>query len=103
MKGKCELCDIECDLTLHHLIPQVKCKNKYREIKNNSENHIMICRPCHDYIHATYDNTYLRDFLDTLDKLKADEKIIKFIEWRKKHSDFNGHSKMSNSQKLKNK
>lgn len=99
MTGRCALCGVECDLTLHHLVPQIKCKNKYKQIRNDDSNHIMICRQCHDNIHATYDNTYLRDNLNTLEKLKDDENIRKFSEWRSKHPDFNGHSKMSNRRK----
>ena len=40
-KAKCQMCGIECELTKHHLIPQVKCKNKYKEIKNEDSNIII--------------------------------------------------------------
>jgi len=95
-EGKCELCGLECKLTLHHLIPQVKCHNKYKQMKNEDSNHIMICRQCHDNIHACYTENELRDGLSTLDSLRSDERIAKFSEWRRKHPDFDGHSKMSN-------
>jgi len=97
--GKCELCGCECKLTLHHLIPQLKCKNKYKQNKNDDSNHIMICRQCHDQIHALHDETDLRDNFNTLEKLLQDEELMKFVNWRKKHPDFNGHSKMSNKRK----
>ena len=99
MNGKCEICGCECNLTLHHLVPKLKCKNKYKQIRNDDSNHIMICRQCHDFLHATYDESELRDNLNTLEKILADEKIIKFINWRKKHPDFNGSAKMSNRRK----
>jgi len=98
MKGKCQMCGCDCDLTAHHLIPRVKCHNKYKQIMNDDSNLIMICRQCHDHIHAAYDENYLRDNLSSLELLMADEKIKKFVDWRKKHPDFNGHAKMSNSQ-----
>ena len=100
-QGICQLCGCSCALTKHHLVPQSKCKNKYKQIREDSSNHIWVCRQCHDHIHATYDNSWLRDNLDTLDKLLADEKIMAFADWKKKHPNFNGHAKMSNNHKSK--
>lgn len=97
--NRCQLCGCETELTKHHCVPQSKCKNKYKQIKEDSDNHIWICRQCHDHIHATYDNNWLRDNLNTLDKILADEKIMTFVNWRKKHRDFKGHAKMRNSRK----
>lgn len=99
--SRCELCGCECETTKHHLIPASRLKNKYKNIKNDDEsNFIWICRQCHDHIHATYDNSYLRDFLNTKELLMDDEKIMKFVEWKKKHPDFKGHAKMSNNRKF---
>ena len=100
-KGTCELCGIEAELTKHHLCPASKCKNKYKQIKEDDNNHIWICRQCHDHIHATYDNSWLRDNLNTIEKLLADDKIMSFVSWRKKHPEFDGHSKMSKFNKMK--
>jgi len=102
MIGKCELCGCQTELTVHHLIPKCKAKNKYKDIRNDETNLIMICRQCHDHIHATYDESYLRDFLNALDLLKLDDKIMKFVNWKKKHIGFSGHAKMSNDLKNKN-
>lgn len=97
--GYCELCGCKAKLTKHHLCPQVKCRNKYKAIKNDSLNIAMVCRPCHDHIHASFSENELRDNYSTLEKLKSSQEMAKFIEWRKKHPDFDGHAKMSNTRK----
>ena len=99
MTGKCELCGIETELTKHHLVPKVKAKNKYKDIKEDDSNLIWICRSCHDQIHALYDESTLRDLYSTKEKLMAAEELKKYIAWKQKHPDFTGHSKMSNSRK----
>ena len=101
MNGICELCGCDADLTAHHLIPKVKAKNKYREIKDDPSNLIWICRSCHDQIHAIFDNTQLRDIYNTKDKLLSSNEMQKFIKWKIKHPEFKGHSKMSNERKRK--
>ena len=95
-KEHCEMCGAETNLTKHHLIPHVKCKNKYKQIENDDSNIIMICRQCHDAIHATFSETELRDSYSTLESLLAAPEIAKFVTWRKKHPDFKGSAKMSN-------
>lgn len=98
---KCELCGCECDLTKHHLIPVSRCKNRYKDIKGDDDSNVIwICRQCHDHIHATHDNSYLRDFLNTKELLLKDDNIRKFVEWRRKHPDFKGHAKMSKGRKF---
>ena len=98
---KCELCGCEAHLTVHHLIPRLKAKNKYKEIKDDPLNLIWICRSCHDQIHALFDNTQLRDIYNTKDKLLSSDEMQKFIKWKIKHPEFKGHSKMSNERKRK--
>ena len=94
------MCGCECKLTLHHLVPQVKCHNKYKKAKNEDTNHIMICDLCHRTIHAYYDENTLRDKYNTLEKILSDEKFASYIEWRKKHPDFNSNStKQSNKRR----
>ena len=96
MIGKCETCGCETELTKHHLVPVSKAKNKYKEIKEDPSNHLWICRQCHDAIHASYDETELRDLYNTKEKLLEAPEFKKFVAWKKKHLDFDGHSKMSN-------
>ena len=96
MTGKCQTCGCYCELTKHHLVPVSKCKNKYKQVKENSTNHIWICRQCHDAIHASYSEQELRDLYSTLDSLLSAPEFAKFVAWKKKHPEFDGHSKMSN-------
>lgn len=97
---KCELCQCEIDkLTVHHLIPKSRAKNKYKEVKEDPSNLIWICRSCHDQIHSLWDESTLRDLYNTKEKLLAAPEMQKFIAWKRKHPDFTGHSKMSNQRK----
>ena len=99
--GKCALCGCECALTKHHLVPQVKCHNKYKQIKEDESNLLWICRQCDDQVHALWSENELRDLYNTKEKLLKSESMQKFIVWRQKHPDFNGHSKMSNNRKTR--
>ena len=95
----CAACGCEGPLTLHHLVPQVKCHNKYKDTKDDPSNHVMLCRSCHDQIHALWSENELRDSYSTLEKLMAAPEFKKFVDWKKKHPDFKGHSKMSKDRK----
>lgn len=97
--GICALCGAEKKLTRHHLIPKVRAKNKYKEIKEDPSNLLWICRSCHDQIHSLWDESTLRDLYNTKEKLLAAPEMQKFISWKRKHPDFTGHSKMSNARR----
>jgi hypothetical protein len=82
--GICELCQRECQLTFHHLIPKKVHKRnffrkKYR--KDDLQQGIHICRKCHSGIHNLYDEKHLAKELNTLEKLLADEAIQKHVKW----------------------
>ena len=100
--SRCEICGIECDsLQVHHLIPQqVSRSSKYsNKLKNDENNFLMVCNACHSQIHALFTNQQLRDMFSSKDELLADEKFAAYVKWRKKHPEFKGSSKMSNSKK----
>lgn len=100
MKTKCEICGIETKLTKHHLIPRVKCHNKYKKIENDESNFIMICNECHRTIHAYFSETELRDKFNTIERLMSNEKFAAYVNWRHKHPNYQFNStKMSNSRK----
>jgi len=74
----CELCHREMSaLTEHHLIPRQKTKRKGLDPSPT----IQICAACHRQIHALYDNAHLALHLNTLEKLKQDPQIQKFLSW----------------------
>ncbi|WP_460204919.1 HNH endonuclease [Scytonema sp. NUACC21] len=73
----CELCDRELDkLTVHHLIPRQK--------KGHHGPKINICSACHRQIHTLFDNTRLAQELNSLEKLKQEPQMQKFLAWVRK-------------------
>ena len=77
----CELCEREMDkLTVHHLIPRQKTKRKKVEPGPT----INICSSCHKQIHTLFDNTRLAVELNSIERLKNEPQMHKFISWVKK-------------------
>lgn len=77
----CELCEREVTrLTAHHLIPRQKVKQK----KANPGPTVDICSACHRQIHNLFDNKRLAKELNSLEKLKAEPEMQKFLSWVKK-------------------
>jgi hypothetical protein len=75
---ECELCQREMDrLTVHHLIPRQATKRK--KVKPSPT--IKICSACHRQIHALFDNKHLANHLNTVEMLKSEPKIQKFLGW----------------------
>ena len=91
MDNVCQLCERKIDkLTKHHLLP--------REEGGNKEYISYICSECHRQIYALYTNKELATRLYTLDKLKNDEKISKYLKFIKKQPP----SKVTTIKKSKN-
>lgn len=77
----CQLCERNLErLTVHHLIPRQKTKRK----KVDPSPTINICSACHKQIHGLFDNTHLARELNSLDKLKNEPQMQKFLAWVKK-------------------
>lgn len=77
----CQLCDRDVkQLTVHHLVPRQTVKRKQAE----SGETIDICSPCHRQIHSLYSNLELAKHLNTIDKLKSEPKMRKFLGWIRK-------------------
>ncbi len=75
----CELCEREVEpLTVHHLIPRQK--------KGHHGPKINICSACHKQIHTLYDNTRLAQELNSLEKLKKEPQMHKFLSWVSKQN-----------------
>lgn len=75
--GRCELCGRdEVTLTEHHLIP--------KEMGGTFLVTAMICISCHKQIHALYTNEELAARLPSIEALRADEKLSKYIKWIRK-------------------
>ena len=93
MSQVCELCESEnLALTKHHTLP--------KEEGGTTEDVIMICSDCHRHIHALYSNKELAVRLSTLQDLKADEQLSRFIKFiRKQPSQKKVRIKKSNERK----
>lgn len=77
----CQLCDRDVkQLTVHHLVPKQTVKRKQAD----SGPTIDICSPCHRQIHALYSNLELARNLNTIDKLKSEPRMQKFLGWIRK-------------------
>ena len=92
----CELCKQEAKLQKHHLVPQVKCHNKYKQIKEDESNIAWICEDCHRTVHAFYTENELRDNYCTVAALKAARKFAKYLNWKSKHKGAVAPAKMAN-------
>ncbi|NWF58639.1 MAG: HNH endonuclease [Fischerella sp.] len=78
---QCELCEREMEyLTVHHLIPRQNTKRK----KVDSGPTVNICSACHRQIHALFDNKLLAKELNSVDKLKNEPQMQKFLSWVRK-------------------
>ena len=77
MNQRCELCEREnLMLTKHHALP--------KEEGGTMDDVIMICSNCHRHIHALYTNKELAVRLSTLQALKSDEQLSRFIKFIRK-------------------
>lgn len=78
---RCELCERQMErLTVHHLTPRQNTKRQ----KADPGPTIDICSACHRQIHVLFDNKYLAKELNTLDKLRNEPQMQKFLSWIKK-------------------
>lgn len=72
----CQLCGRETsELTRHHLIPKEKGGKDYHTAD--------LCRTCHAQIHALFTNSELSYRLYSIDKLKTDEKVKRYLNFIK--------------------
>jgi 5-methylcytosine-specific restriction enzyme A len=70
--GTCELCERQhVATTVHHLTPK-KVGGSFMPTGE-------LCIPCHKQIHSLYTNEELGGRLNTIEDLKRDEKIRKWI------------------------
>lgn len=83
----CSLCQRACErISRHHLIPRTLHKNKkVRKDFDKDERHttIPLCRPCHDQIHTLLSEKQLECEYHTLDALRSNNDIQRFIDWIK--------------------
>lgn len=87
----------------HHLIPTgTHTKKRVKKTYTAEERMATVeaCRDCHSTIHATFTEVELAYQYFTVDKLMADERFAKFVNWVKNKT-YNGRNsiKMRNDRK----
>lgn len=94
----CQLCGRRVPqsvITAHHLIP--------RERGGKAEHAVPLCRPCHGHIHAVYDNKTLAANFGSLQSLRRDPRIQRFVKFiRKQDPAARFRSAMSNGHPKRN-
>lgn len=90
---KCPLCNREMsdkNSNLHHLIPKSK---KGRDV-------VRLHKICHNVIHSQFRESELARTFNTIEMIKTNSSIQKFIKWiAKKDPDFYEKTKISNRKK----
>ena len=75
--GVCELCGRNnVETTVHHLLP--------REMGGSFGPTANLCIPCHKQIHALYTNQEIAIRLSTIDELRRDGQLMRFVKWIRK-------------------
>jgi 5-methylcytosine-specific restriction protein A len=87
MTGTCQLCDREnLFLTKHHLIPRGRHNKRVkRDNEGNEKNTTPMCRSCQNQIHSLFTNKQLERDFNTIEMLKANEDVQRWIKWIRKH------------------
>lgn len=98
---RCEICGIPAPLTKHHLVPVNVSRHKNKYLRTEESNFIWICEECHSQIHALFSNQELKEKYNTKELLMNEPRFRKFVEWRMKHPDFKGSSKMKKERRPK--
>eukprot|EP00929_Paragymnodinium_shiwhaense_P017681 TRINITY_DN12726_c1_g1_i2.p1 TRINITY_DN12726_c1_g1~~TRINITY_DN12726_c1_g1_i2.p1 ORF type:complete len:183 (+),score=11.52 TRINITY_DN12726_c1_g1_i2:103-651(+) len=91
----CQLCGVDADLTIHHLIPRLqwkrmKRKGKLRGGNGNAEPPTaVLCRTCHNKVHNAYTHSELARRYSTVEELVEAEALQGYLQTRSRWVD--GH------------
>ena len=61
--------------------PQVVQEHHLRPEERATSPTVLLCRPCHNQIHAVFTNDELRETYDTVDSLRQSDRLGEYIEW----------------------
>jgi 5-methylcytosine-specific restriction protein A len=61
--------------------PQVVQEHHLRPEERATSPTVMLCRPCHEQIHALFTNAELRDGYDTVEALRSADRLREYIDW----------------------
>lgn len=81
----CELCGRPVQgLTRHHLIPRSRHRKKRARrtfTREQMQQVAMVCSACHRQIHKTFTEKELEEQYNTVESLKVQPEIDKFVRW----------------------
>lgn len=81
---RCALCEREVSrLTLHHLVPREEegHSGKSRNGVGSSPRLAEVCSACHRQVHALYDNGRLARELSSVERLRDEPDMRRFLSW----------------------
>jgi hypothetical protein len=86
--ARCALCGRVRKLGFHHFIPRTVHSNKWFK-KNFTREEMQtagvdLCRDCHDFLHEKWSAKELARELNSLEKLRGNEDVAKFVKWVRK-------------------
>jgi hypothetical protein len=61
--------------------PQVVQEHHLRPERRRESPTVLLCRPCHDQIHAVFTNEELREEYDTIEALREAPRLADYIDW----------------------
>lgn len=61
--------------------PQVVQEHHLRPEERATSPTVMLCRPCHDQVHAVFTNAELREEYDTITALRSADRLQEYINW----------------------
>ncbi|QAU13394.1 hypothetical protein EKH57_12095 [Halorubrum sp. BOL3-1] len=61
--------------------PQVVQEHHLRPEDRATSPTVMLCRPCHDQIHALFTNAELRETYDTVEALRSADRLRGYLDW----------------------
>jgi len=70
-------------LEKHHLVPRAKGGKAVEHV----------CVDCGNQVHLLFSNNELRDKYNTIEALKTDERVWRWIKWVRKHGRFGVYMK----------
>ena len=69
-------------LTEHHLIP--KSQGRRRGVPIHELPTVLLCPPCHKFLHKTFTNAELAGEYSSVDALLEHEDVARFLQWIRK-------------------
>ncbi|RYG49735.1 hypothetical protein EON79_00305 [bacterium] len=80
---RCQLCERDVPTTtVHHLVPKQVGRRKGRKIHELPT--ADLCSPCHKQLHALFPNRELSERLASVEDLRRDESVSRFLNWLRK-------------------